>query len=181
MSFTGALRAVSNNARRRTFHRAITHIMGGCTRSFGGVGRSDSGLGNSSVLRNLITIISIGLTSTRFRDRAGTGLNGASVNRLIHSVMGSRLCGFLRRGPTRSGVVVSGTVTTSGTHRTTRGTESTSHGGSNVNNGAHVPRGLGSYVSSSTAGARVFVIRNSDTNNSTIRKEGDACRTVLPL
>lgn len=180
LSFTGGVGAVSNNARRAKFGATLAEIFGSCNGGFGVLGSDSGGLSNSSIHRNLATIVDIGLARTRFRKRAGNGLNGASVANLISSVICRGLVACFRRGPRATGTVLGGTLSTSHTERTTEGTESDTEGGSNLR-GAGLPNGLTSYSSGSPSLYRVCVIRNSSTNNSTGSKHSEIRRTVLPL
>lgn len=180
LSFTGGVGAVSNNARRAKFGATLAQIFGSCNGGFGVLGRGSGGLSNSSIHRKLATIVDIGLARTRFRNRAGNGLNGASVANLIDSLMCSGLVACFRRGPTMTGTLLSGSLSTSHTERTTHGTESGTHGGAKLRDDG-LPNGLTSYSSGSPSLYRVCVIRNSSTNNSTGSKQSHTRRTVLPL
>lgn len=180
LDFTGSIHAVSNNARRVNFGATLAEIFGSCNGGFGLVGSDSGGLSNSSMERNLATIVDMGLARTRFRNRAGNGLKGARVANLISGVLCSGLVACLRRGPSATEAVLGGSLSTSETHRTTEGTESGTHEGSTLRDGS-LPNGLTSYASGGPRGARLCVIRKSSTNNSTGKKESEGARTVLPL
>lgn len=180
LAFTGGVRAASNNARRRNFGETLACIVGSCTEGFKGLGSGSGGLDNRSIHRKLATVIDMGLGRTRFRKRAGTGLNGARMETVISHLVESGLSICLRRGPTITGMVFRGTLTSSETERTTEGTERGTEEGSPLSS-TRLPNGLTSYRSGSDDRARVFVIRNSSTNNSTGNNHSEEVRTVLPL
>lgn len=179
-SCMGGVGAVRNNARRTNFHDTLAHMLGGCTRSAGTLRGTGIRVSKRSFHRNLVTIVSIGMTRPRFRKRAGAGLNGDRIDNTIGRTMNRTLACCLRRRPGRTGRVISGIVLTTATHVTTHGTHRSIREGDPVNNNK-LPNGLTSYSDHGPRRYRLFLIRNSSTNNSTGRKHDHTFRTVLPL
>lgn len=179
-SCMGGVGAVRKNARLTNFHHTLAHALGGCTRSGGVLRGTGMRVTKSSFHRKLATIVSVGITRPRFRKRAGAGLNGGRIVNTMSRTINRTLACCLRRRPGRTGLVMSGIVLTTRTHVTTHGTHRSMRHGSPVSNN-NVPNGLTSYSDGSPRRYRLFLIRNSSTNNSTGRNHGHTFRTVLPL
>lgn len=83
-SFIGGVGAVRNNARITNFGNTLAGTYGGQTRRFNILGGSRD-FSDRSIHRKLITMVDVGIPRPRFRNRAGKGLNGDSMGKLIRS------------------------------------------------------------------------------------------------